>query len=85
MNRFSFITLGECPHLDNKHSVFGEVVGGIPTLDIFNKIDKDDNERPMVVFKRNNFSIFSLLQLLQKFLTTAIFFFFFNLDYIFFS
>ena len=32
-----FITLKSCPHLNNKHSVFGSVVGG---LDILTKIER---------------------------------------------
>ena len=31
-----YITLGECPHLDGKHVIFGEVVGGLATLDRIN-------------------------------------------------
>lgn len=42
-----FITLDECPHLDYKHSIFGQVVGG---KHILNKINSTpvDRERPMV-------------------------------------
>jgi peptidyl-prolyl cis-trans isomerase-like protein 2 len=32
-----FVTLKSCQHLDNKHSVFGRVVGGLQLLDAFNK------------------------------------------------
>ncbi|HKK90236.1 MAG TPA: peptidylprolyl isomerase [Desulfobacteraceae bacterium] len=36
-----FITHGPTPHLDDNHSVFGEVVGS-PDMDVVNKIAKDD-------------------------------------------
>jgi len=31
-----FISLKSCAHLDNKHSVFGRVVGGLPIVDMLN-------------------------------------------------
>lgn len=33
-----FITLSECDHLDNKHSIFGELMGGMPTLYKINSV-----------------------------------------------
>lgn len=42
-----FITLRACSHLDDKHSVFGDVVGGIKILEKFNNMDTDLNERPI--------------------------------------
>lgn len=30
--KYSFITLSECDHLDNKHTIFGELMGGMPVL-----------------------------------------------------
>lgn len=31
-----FVTLKSCAHLDNKHNVFGRVVGGLQLIDVFN-------------------------------------------------
>merc|ERR1712039_183739 len=33
-------------HLDNKHSVFGRVVGGLKLLDVFNTWETDEKDRP---------------------------------------
>lgn len=33
-----YLTFAPCPHLDNKHSVFGRVVGGMETLDALEKV-----------------------------------------------
>lgn len=41
-----FVSLKSCQHLDNKHSVFGRVVGGLALLDVFNKWDTDEKDRP---------------------------------------
>jgi cyclophilin family peptidyl-prolyl cis-trans isomerase len=40
--RFSFITYRSCKHLDNKHSVFGRVVGGIETLGSMEAVGTDN-------------------------------------------
>ena len=37
-----FITYGATPHLDNKHSVFGKVTGG---MDVLNSLRERDPQR----------------------------------------
>lgn len=44
---FSFITFRSCKHLDNKHTVFGKVVGGLETLAAIEKIETDNKDRPI--------------------------------------
>lgn len=41
-----FVSLKSCQHLDNKHSVFGRAVGGLALLEVFNKWDTDEKDRP---------------------------------------
>lgn len=41
-----FISLKSCEHLDNKHSVFGRVVGGLKIVEILNGWETDDKDRP---------------------------------------
>jgi len=43
---YSFITYRSARHLDNKHTVFGRVVGGLETLDKMEKVEVDSNDRP---------------------------------------
>lgn len=44
-----FIMYKSARHLDLKHSVFGKVVGGLETLAAMEKIDTDDDDRPVEV------------------------------------
>ncbi|CAB0035869.1 unnamed protein product [Trichogramma brassicae] len=42
-----FITFRSCRHLDNKHTVFGKIVGGLETLNELEKIEVDNKDRPI--------------------------------------
>ncbi|EQC26258.1 hypothetical protein SDRG_15919 [Saprolegnia diclina VS20] len=41
-----FITFKDCTYLDNKHSIFGRVVGGIEVLDAIEAVATDKSDRP---------------------------------------
>lgn len=46
-NTFSFITFRSCRHLDNKHTVFGKIVGGMDTLNAMEQVEVDNKDRPI--------------------------------------
>lgn len=46
-NCYSFITYRSCKHLDNKHTVFGRIVGGFETLNAIEEIEVDNKDRPI--------------------------------------
>ncbi|XP_013411955.2 peptidyl-prolyl cis-trans isomerase-like 2 [Lingula anatina] len=53
-----FITFRSCRHLDQKHAVFGRVVGGLDTLDAMEKVDTDKNDRPVEEIKLISCTVF---------------------------
>ena len=42
-----FITFRSCKHLDNKHTIFGKVVGGLETLSKMESVQTDEKDRPI--------------------------------------
>ena len=45
---FSFILYKQQPHLNNKHTVFGCVVGGMETLDKMENTPTGEEDKPLV-------------------------------------
>lgn len=43
-----FITFRSCQHLDNKHTIFGKLVGGLETLSKLESIPTDESDKPLV-------------------------------------
>ncbi|WP_281404295.1 peptidylprolyl isomerase [Streptomyces roseirectus] len=42
-----FITVGPTPHLNNRHTIFGEVTKGSEVVDAISKVDTSRNDRPV--------------------------------------
>lgn len=42
-----FITLGPTPHLNGKHTVFGQVADGLDTVDKLGAVKTDGGDRPL--------------------------------------
>lgn len=54
-----FITLKATPHLDEVHTIFGEVVGNIKLLDELESIGSDQNDKPKKEIKILSIEVFS--------------------------
>ncbi|EDQ85563.1 uncharacterized protein MONBRDRAFT_34157 [Monosiga brevicollis MX1] len=46
-----FLTFRSCQHLDKKHTVFGQVVGGMDTLNDMERVPTDDSDHPQEEIK----------------------------------
>lgn len=53
-----FITYRSCRHLDEKHSVFGRLVGGLETLSALERVETDEKDRPKEVIKLIKATVF---------------------------
>ncbi len=45
-SQFFIVTAGATPHLDGKHTVFGEVTGGMGVVDVIERLPTDRQDRP---------------------------------------
>ena len=45
-SQFFIVTADACPWLDGKHTVFGNVIGGMDVVDAISALDTDGRDRP---------------------------------------
>jgi len=54
----SFITFRPCTHLDNKHTIFGKLVGGKDVLDKMESVPTDEADYPLQEIKMLDVVVF---------------------------
>jgi peptidyl-prolyl cis-trans isomerase B (cyclophilin B) len=45
-SQFFVVTADDCPWLDGKHTVFGQVTSGMDVVDAISNVDRDSRDRP---------------------------------------
>src|ERR1700745_3567450 len=45
-SQFFIVTADACPWLDGKHTVFGQVTGGMDVVDAISSVDRDARDKP---------------------------------------
>jgi len=53
-----YITYRSCKHLDNKHTIFGKLVGGMETLDAIERVGTDNKDVPVEEIKIERIAVF---------------------------
>jgi len=53
-----YITYRSCKHLDNKHTIFGKLVGGMETLDAIERVGTDNKDAPVEEIKIERIAVF---------------------------
>ena len=53
-----YITYRSCKHLDNKHTLFGKLVGGVETLAAIERVGTDNKDMPVEEIKIERVAVF---------------------------